>query len=187
MIVLPRFRESYNIFQISKNPFRAEKDIWDLIKRIFSFILDLTHGWRELVTHKKKIEPCSHTNVGKPKVVFFTLQLYIEPQKAGLILWQNKTHYLQCTLYNTPRRTLPYLINSLRKRVYSLLSRFLPRPPPLPPRIYSTTELISHKESIPWNRCLGSLKVWKFRLWCVGGPYDLSVPRKLLLHLRVMN
>ncbi len=27
------------------------------------------------------------------------------------------------------------------------------------PRINSTSELISHKESIPWNRCLGSVKV----------------------------
>jgi hypothetical protein len=54
MIILPRFSESYNIFQISKNPFRAEKELWDLIKRIFSFILDETHGSREFVTHKKK-------------------------------------------------------------------------------------------------------------------------------------
>jgi hypothetical protein len=33
------------------------------------------------------------------------------------------------------------------------------------PCMNSTTELISYKESIPWNRCLGSSKVWKFGLW----------------------
>jgi hypothetical protein len=44
-----------------------------------------------------------------------------------------------------------------------------PHPPPwdsytMSPRNNSTKELISHKESIPWNRCLGSLKVYKFGL-----------------------
>ncbi len=33
---------------------------------------------------------------------------------------------------------------------------FLNSYPSLLPRIESTTELISHKESIPWNRCLGT-------------------------------
>jgi hypothetical protein len=33
-------------------------------------------------------------------------------------------------------------------------------------------ELISHKESIPWNRCLGSLKVKKFVLCTVSYPEE---------------
>ncbi len=46
----------------------------------------------------------------------------------------------------------------------------------MPPRINSTTEWISHKESIPWNQSLGSLKVQKFRLWILtewkGSKYE---------------
>ncbi len=63
-----------------------------------------------------------------------------------LILSLTRLFYLLDTLFNT----------SLSQRGRECTRFFLNSYPSLPPRIESTTEFISHKESIPWNRCPGS-------------------------------
>jgi hypothetical protein len=63
-----------------------------------------------------------------------------------------------------------------------MLIDFVLGSPPPPPENQFHDGIDSHKESILWNRCLGSLKqVLKFGLWSVGVSNTLFLTKKMLM------
>ncbi len=57
----------------------------------------------------------------------------------------------------------------------------------MPLGINSTTELISHKDSVPWNRCQGSLKFLKYRLWGCLEVYKFGLAQFMVLETTSIN
>jgi hypothetical protein len=99
-----------------------------------------TNFWNKVETSKDSSRPCS--------IILYVIF------KAGIN-------------FSSTRRALQYILNSKRKKVLTHFFLNSSPPPTLAPRTNFTTELISEKKSIQWNRSLGSLK-FKFGLYIVS-------------------